>query len=200
MREALWKPLSVIRLLALGTLVAMILVGCAQNENGNGQPPNEQTAVTETDMTEQETTADVGDLGNTTQRTQDGDRGDTTTQEQGQTQQQESAREERPSDQQGEQQTITVRITGSEGLAFAGRVGTAQDRQRVQGSVPEEYKIPFEGDAVTAAVRKQEPQEGTLGVEVVREGQVVASTETSSATGVVNVVWTPQEEPGNRGG
>ena len=86
-----------------------------------------------------------------------------------------------------------MRITGTEGLSFAGRVGTAQDRRRVQGSVPEEYEIPFEGAAVTAAIRKREPGSGTLGVEVVRDGRVVASRETSTSTGVVNVVWTHGE-------
>lgn len=189
MKKALWKTSGVWHLLVLGVLMAMITVGCAQNDGGD-QPSGGQTAVTEPSMTTaQETTAGEG---STTQRTRDGDQGNATTQEQGQTQQRESVREERPSDQQGEQQTITVRITGTEGLAFAGRVSSAQDRRRVQGSVPEEYEVPFEGAAVTAAVRKQEPSAGTLGVEVVRDGRVVASRETSTSTGVVNVVWTPQ--------
>ncbi len=147
-------------------------------------------------MTAQGTTAGEG---STAPRTQNGDQGDTTTREQGQTQRREDAREERSPDQQDEQQTVTVRITGTEGLAFAGRVNTAQDRRRVQGSVPEEYEVPFEGAAVTAAVRKREPGAGILGVEVVRDGRVVASRETSASTGVVNVVWTPQEAQGNGG-
>ena len=190
MREALCKPLGVARLLTLGALVAVMLVGCAQNGGGEDQPSDEQTAVTETGMTAQETTAEEE---STTQRTQDSGQ-EEATQDQGQAQQRESAREERPSDQQDERQTITVRITGTEGLSFAGRVGTAQDRRRVQGSVPEEYQVPFEGAAVTAAVRKQEPSAGTLGAEVVRDGRVVASRENSTATGVVNVIWTPRED------
>ncbi len=196
MREALWKPLDVTRLLTLGALVAAMLVGCAQNGGGEDQPSDEQTAVTaERGMTAQETTAEEE---STTQRTQDS-RQEEATQDQGQAQQRESAREERSSDQQDEQQTITVRITGTEGLSFAGRVGTAQDRRRVQGSVPEEYEVPFEGAAVTAAVRKREPGAGTLGVEVVRDGRVVASRETSTSTGVVNVIWTPRQQQDNRG-
>lgn len=197
MREALCKPLGVARLLTLGALVAIMLVGCAQNRGGEDQPSDEQTALTETGVTtQQETTAEEG---STAQRTQE--RGqEEATQDQGQAQQRESVREEQPSDQQGERQTITVRITGTEGLAFAGRVSTAQDRRRVQGSVPEEYEVLFEGAAVTAAFRKREPGGGTLGVEVIRDGRVVASRDTSTATGVVNVVWTPQEAQGNRGG
>lgn len=197
MREALRKPLGVPCLLAFGVLVAVILAGCAQNGGGEGQPSDE-TTVAEGGMTtpQEETTAGQQ---TTTQRTQDGEQEDTA-QDQEQAQQQEDAREEPPSSDQppGEQQAIAVRITGTEGIAFAGRVGTAQERRRrVEGSVPEEYEITFEGAAVTAAVRKQEPQEGTLGVEVVRDGRVVASRESSTATGVVNVVWTPRQQQGN---
>ena len=96
--------------------------------------------------------------------------------------------------QQGQQpqQTITVRITGTEGIPFSGRISSAQDVQRVEGSVPKNYEIAFEDAAVTAAIRKQEPKQGTLKAEVVRGGEVVASRESSSATGVLNVVWTPK--------
>lgn len=200
MREALWKLLGVQYLLAGSVLIAMLTVGCTQNGGGDGQPSGGQTAVTEGgDMPAQEETT-VG-KGGTAQRTQ-GDSGqEETTQDQRQTQQRESAREERPSDQQQDnQQIVTVRITGTEGLSFVGRVGTAQDQRRIQGSVPEEYEIPFEGAAVTAALRKQEPQEGALGVEVVHDGEVVASRESSTSTGVVTVVWTPHEEQSNSGG
>lgn len=85
-----------------------------------------------------------------------------------------------------------MRITGTEGLSFSGRVGSAQELKRVQGSVPKEYELLFRGAAITAAIRKQEPGQGTLGVEVIRDGEVVTSKETSTAPGVLNVVWTPQ--------
>jgi formate-dependent phosphoribosylglycinamide formyltransferase (GAR transformylase) len=64
--------------------------------------------------------------------------------------------------------------------------------RRVEGSVPKEYELPFEGSAVTAALRKQEPGEGTLGVEVLLDGEEVASRETSTTPGVLNLVWTSQ--------
>lgn len=177
MRKALWKPPGTLYFfLAFGVLMAMITIGCAQ-DGGSAQ-----TTVTEEGLTAEETTPDEG---STAQRTQGSG-------------QEETTQEEQPSDQQGEQQTITVRITGTEGLSFVGRVGsyagsegTAQDLQRIQGSVPEEYEIPFKG-TVTASVRKQEPGEGTLGAEVVRNGRVVASEQTSTTTGVLNVGWTSQ--------
>lgn len=198
MRKALWEPFGVPYLLALSVLVTVMAVGCGQNgDGGDTQPSDAQTAVTEAGMTAEETTAGEE---STTQKKQDGGQ-DEATRDQGQAQQRQGAREEGSSDrQQGEQQTIMVRVTGTEGLSFAGRVGTAQDRRRAQGRVPEEFEVPFEGAAVTAVVRKQEPGGGTLGVEVVREGRVVASRETSTSTGVVNVVWTSREEPDGSGG
>ena len=198
MKKGLWKTSGAPYLFVFGVLMAMITAGCAQNGDGGGQPSGGQTAVTE----ERGTTAEEATAGeeSTAQRAQNSDQGDTTVREQGRTQQRQSTREQQPSDQQGEQQLITVRITGTEGLSFAGRIGTAQDRRRVQGSVPEEFEVPFEGAAVTAVVRKQEPGGGTLRVEVVRDGRVVASRETSTSTGVVNVVWTSREEPDGSGG
>jgi len=83
-----------------------------------------------------------------------------------------------------------VSITGTQGLSFTGRVGSAQEMKRVEGSVPKKYEIPSEGAAVTVTIRKDEPGEGTLGVEVVRDGQVFVSRETSSVPGVINVIWT----------
>jgi outer membrane biosynthesis protein TonB len=112
-------------------------------------------------------------------------------QQQAQQQGQQQSQQQQQQNQQDQRQTIIVRITGTEGLSFSGRVGSAQELKRVQGSVPEEYELPFRGAAVTAAVRKQEPGRGTLGVEVVRGGEVVDSKDTSSTPGILNIVWTP---------
>lgn len=201
MREALWKP-HVPYLLVFGILLAVMAVGCAQSpgEGGGDQTSEDRTTVTQADTTAQEETT-VGEetttsvQESTSQRAHGGGQIEITMQGEGQRRQ--GAREEAPASQQGEQQTITVRITGTEGLSFAGRIGSTQALRRVQGNVPEEYEIPFEGTVVTAAIRKQEPGRGTLGVEVVRDGEVVASQETSATTGLVNVVWSPQQEQGN---
>jgi len=83
-----------------------------------------------------------------------------------------------------------VRVTGTEGISFSGRVGSSREMRRVEGSVPEEYELPSRDAVANAALRKQEPGGGTLGVEVVLDGEVVASKETSTAPGVLNLVWT----------
>ena len=84
-------------------------------------------------------------------------------------------------------------MTGTEGLSFSGRIGSAREMRRIEGSVPEEYELPSGGAVVTAALRKREPGEGKLGVEVLLDGEEVAGRETSSAPGVLNLVWRPQE-------
>ncbi len=199
MRQALWKLYMPYYLLAFGILLAVMAVGCAQSpgEGGGDQTSEDGTTVTQAGTTAQEETTvgeeTTNDQESTSQRAYGGGQIEITMQGQGQAQRRQDAREEAPASQQ----TITVRIMGTEGLSFAGRIGSAQALRRVQGSVPEEYEIPFEGVAVTAAIRKQEPGRGTLGVEVVRDGKVVASQETSAATGLVNVVWSPQQEQGN---
>lgn len=95
--------------------------------------------------------------------------------------------------QQGQQnlQPVTVRVTGTEGLSFTGMVGSSQGLEQVEGNVPNKYEVSFGGTAVTAAIRKRERGQGALKVEILRDGRVVASEESSSATGVVNVVWAP---------
>lgn len=213
MSEALRKS-RVPGLLAFGVLMAVMAFGCSQN-GGVGGGDQTSESRTSADRTSGARTAATG--GTTTQETTAQETTDqqqptdqTTTDQQGEgAQQQNNAQQNQgggqveitvpqqgqqqgQQQQRGEQRTVTVRITGTEGLSFSGRVGSAQDLRRVQGTVPEEYEIPFGGAAVTATLRKQQPGGGTLGAEVVRGGEVVASRETSTRTGVVNVVWTPQ--------
>lgn len=89
------------------------------------------------------------------------------------------------------QQPVTVHVTGTEGLAFTGMVGSSQGLERVEGTVPNKYEVTFGGPAVTAAIRKKERGRGALKVEMIRDGRIVASRKSSSATGVVNLVWRP---------
>ncbi len=218
MRKTLWR-FHVLYLMAFGVLVAMMAFGCEQSaqEGGGEQTSEDRTASTQAGTTAQEMAGETTRPESTTQRTESG--GEETTQEQpsqqqrqqaqeqaqqrAEQQQQQAQQQQRQAPQQGQQgqqqqqgdkQTIMVRIAGTEGVSFTGRIGSAQDLRRVQGSVPKEYELPFRGAAVTAAIRKQQPGQGTLGVEVVRDGEVVASQETSTTTGVVNVVWTPQRQ------
>lgn len=210
MGKNLWKPRS----LYLVTLAAILLVtvfGCSQSteESGGGQTSGEQTAQTtpRAGTTDQETPTETTATGGTTQQPSQEQRQQARQQSRQDERQSQQADQQRQQGQQGQQrqqqnqqqsqrQTITVRVTGTEGLAFTGRVGSAQELRRVEGDVPEEYELPFAGAAVTATLRKQEPSQGTLGVEVIRDGEVVANRNTSSPTGILNVVWTPQRQGG----
>lgn len=220
--NSLWKS-RLPYLMMFGILLAITTFGCSQSseEGGGEQNSKDQTMTTQAGTTMQEATQEAAAGGNTaarsTQDIEDGAQEQSTKeqpsqqqrqqaeqqaeqqrqqaqQQQAQQQGQQQSQQQQQQNQQDQRQTIIVRITGTEGLSFSGRVGSAQELKRVQGSVPKEYELPFRGAAVTAAVRKQEPGRGTLGVEVVRSGEVVASKETSSTPGILNVVWTPQQQ------
>ena len=212
MRENLRK-LRLSYLITFGVLLVAIVSGCSQGA-GEGEQTSEDRATTSAGTTAQstvrETTAAGG--GTTAQGVQETPQ-EKTGEGQPSQQQRQQAEQQRQQAQQQQQQnqqkskparpTATksasptagrnVRITGTKGLAFSGRLGSAQELKRVEGNVPKEYELPFRGGAVSAAVRKQEPGQGTLGVEVVQSGEVVASQETSSVPGILNLVWTPQQ-------
>lgn len=190
------------------SLFVVMAFGCSQNtesQGGGEETSGDQTTATQAGTTLQETSV-AGDT--VVQSPQEETQEQTVQQQQGQQQRQQDQQQQqaqqqqnqqqdqqqRNQDQQQDKQTITVRITGTEGLAFSGRLGSAQDLRRIEGSVPKEYEIPFGGAAVTATIRKQQPGPGTLGVEVVRDGEVVADKETSSTTGVLNTFWTPRQQ------
>jgi outer membrane biosynthesis protein TonB len=218
--NSLWKS-RLPYLTMFGILLAITTFGCSQSseEGGGEQTSKDQTMTTQAGTTMQEATAAGGNTAaRSTQDIEDGVQEQSTKEQpsqqqrqqaeqqaeqqrqQAQQQQQQQAQQQKQQkqsqgqqdQQQGQRQTIVVRITGTEGLAFSGRVGSTQELKRVEGSVPKEYELPFRGGAATAAVRKQEPGRGTLRVEVVRGGEVIASQETSSAPGILNIVWTPQ--------
>ena len=205
--SALWV------LLTLCTLLAATAFGCAPGQDegsgdqtSTGQASGGQTTVARTATTTQAGTATGAETTPRQETTRQAPREEQQARQQQQAQQQrQQAQQEREEQQaqgqqqgrqgqQGHQETIIVRVTGTEGLSFSDRVGSTQDLQRVEGSVPEEYEIPSRGAAVTATIRKQQPGQGTLGVEVVRDGRVVADRETSAAPGILNVVWTPQRQ------
>ena len=187
MRQAFCRTslLYLFYLLALGALVAVVAAGCAQE--GEEQGAQGQTGGTAKDGTTGENPAKSLTREETVQVTQDRE-------------QRQSVREDTsPDRQQVERQTVTVRITGTEGLAFAGRVGSDQDVRRVQGTVPAEYEIPSSGAAVTVEIHKRQPGGGTLGIEVVNGGRITARQTVSTTAGEINIVWKSQQQ-GNRGG
>ena len=187
-------------------VIAVAVFGCSQSSNGDG---GDQTSESQTEATKRETTTQSTTKATTQEAKTTTGRKTTTAEENAEQQEQDGQNQggqveitmqggpgqqnqQQEQQQQGVQQTITVRITGTEGLSFSGRVGNTQKLRRVEGSVPEKYEIPFGGAVVTASVRKQEPGGGTLGVEVIRDGKVVAGQESSAKTRVVNVIWTPK--------
>lgn len=169
--------------------------------------PTTRTTQEETTI-EQKTTTEEKEQGNAGQNSEDqqrdGDRNNNDQQEGSQqnqggggqveiTMNAPPGQQNQQAQQQGQQnlQPVTVRVTGTEGLAFTGMVGSSQGLKQVEGNVPNKYEVSFGGTAVTAAIRKKEQGRGTLKVEIVRDGRVVASEESSAATGVVNLVWKP---------
>ncbi len=200
MRQAFCKTslLYLFYLLALGALVAVVAAGCAQE--GGEQGARDQTGGTaKGGTTRVETTrAETATAGENPAKSLT--REETVQATQGRKQQRRSVREgSSPDRQRVERQTVTVRITGTEGLAFAGRAGSDQDVRRVQGSVPAEYEIPSSGAAVTVEIHKRQPGGGTLGIEVVRDGRVIARQTVSTTAGEINIVWKSQQEGGNGG-
>ena len=94
-------------------------------------------------------------------------------------------------------ENVVVRVSGTPGTAYSGSYGTFQSAQTVDdalGVEPAAYEIEGSVSDILAAVfRKTQPaDEGTLRVEILVEGKVVAEDETSEEIGVINVTWSPQ--------
>ena len=83
----------------------------------------------------------------------------------------------------------TIRIAGTDGLKFSGsymQVGSSgsSESQSIEGTVPAEYTIK---GAIASVVFQKKERNGTLRVEIVRDGKVVKSAETSAEYGVVSI-------------
>jgi hypothetical protein len=94
-------------------------------------------------------------------------------------------------------ENVVVRVSGTPGTAYSGSYGTFQSAQTVDdtlGVEPADYEIEGSVSDILAAVfRKTQPaDEGTLRVEILVEGKVLAEDETSEEIGVINVTWSPQ--------
>ena len=100
----------------------------------------------------------------------------------------------------GTTETITVRVTGTEGLRFTGTISTLDGSRSVEGTVPEEYETEIQSgtrsfDYVSGAFSRdfEDDKEGTLKVEIVSDGRVVEEAETDARAGSVTVNWSPNE-------
>lgn len=85
--------------------------------------------------------------------------------------------------------TVTVRVTGTEGIPFSGSIGNADGSRTVQGAVPDEFTVKAESlDVVTALIQKEDVP-GRLTAEIVRGGEVVKHASTKAAYGAVTVTY-----------
>ena len=94
-------------------------------------------------------------------------------------------------------ENVVVRVSGTPGTAYSGSYGTFGSVQAVDGTLegePVDYTIEGSvSDILAVAFRKTQPaDEGTLKVEILVDGEVVAEDETSEEIGVINVSWSPQ--------
>ena len=95
----------------------------------------------------------------------------------------------------GAADSLVLRISGTPGVQFSGNYTTPQGSQNFSGTLgttPTEYNLGGEGIAgvnvITANVQKQETY-GTLRVEILENGQVVQSAETSATNNTVSVTY-----------
>jgi hypothetical protein len=95
----------------------------------------------------------------------------------------------------GSSGSLVVRISGTPGVEFSGNYTTPKGWHNVNGTLgatPTEYELGGEGVAgvnlVTVNVQKQEVG-GTLKVEILKNGQVAQSAETSATNNTVSVTY-----------
>ena len=96
----------------------------------------------------------------------------------------------------GATSSVVLRISGTPGVHFSGDYTTpdgSRDISGTLGTTPTDYKLGGEGVAgmsvLTANVHKQGTY-GTLKVEILKDGQVVQSGETTATNSTVSVTYT----------
>ncbi len=99
---------------------------------------------------------------------------------------------------------VVVRVSGTEGTAFAGTYGNLEQEgvpQTIEdtlGGEPTEYEVEIEGgvaDGMSAFFEKTEPGSGELEAEILADGEVIAESTTYAEFGSVIVDWFPQAGP-----
>lgn len=83
----------------------------------------------------------------------------------------------------------TIKVSGTSGLSFSGAYMTVTSdgesvSKSVDGTVPAQYTTT--GDIVSVSFQKQ-VESGTLKVEILKDGKVIKSSDTTAAYGVVMV-------------
>jgi hypothetical protein len=98
---------------------------------------------------------------------------------------------------EGGADSVMLRISGTSGVKFSGNYTTPKGSQNLSGTLgrtPTDYELGGKGIAglnvVTANVQKQGTN-GTLKVEILKNGQVVQSRETNAANNAVSLTYSP---------
>jgi hypothetical protein len=98
---------------------------------------------------------------------------------------------------EGAAESVVLRISGTPGLQFSGNYTTPEGTKNISGTLgvnPTDYNLGGEGVAgfnvVTANVYKEETN-GTLKVEILKNGQVVQSAATNATNNTVSVTYSP---------
>ena len=98
---------------------------------------------------------------------------------------------------EGAAESVVLRISGTPGLQFSGNYTTPEGSRNISGTLgvnPMDYDLGGEGVAgfnvVTANVYKEDTN-GTLKVEILKNGQVVQSAATNATNNTVSVTYSP---------
>lgn len=96
----------------------------------------------------------------------------------------------------GSTDSVVLRISGTPGVKFSGNYTTPNGSQNLSGTLgrtPTDYELGGKGVAgvnvVTANVQKRGGANGTLKVEILKNGQVVQSRETNATNNSVSVTY-----------
>lgn len=90
---------------------------------------------------------------------------------------------------------VVVRLSGSSGTVFAGSYGNLDKSTYAEGVLedkPIEYKVEVRDsgfDVVNASFVKPRPDEGSLIVEIIVDGEVVTQIDSEAQYGALNLSW-----------
>lgn len=99
---------------------------------------------------------------------------------------------------------VMVRVSGTEGTAYAGTYGNLEQEgvpqtiEDILEDEPMEYEVEIEegvADGVSAFFEKTEPGSGELEAEILADGEIIAESTTYAEFGSVIVDWFPQAGP-----
>jgi len=101
---------------------------------------------------------------------------------------------EPPAEEGEARESVTVRLTGTPGTIFAGSYGNLDESTYEEGVLEEplEFEVDVRDngfDVVSASFVKPQPDEGSIMVEILVDGEVVTESSTDIQYGALNVTW-----------